>query len=61
MPILKQRLTAQALKSLDNKDIPKSSSKTVISALSVLSIRPKNEIPEEKLKRKKALKEYRKV
>lgn len=61
IPILKQRLTAQALKSLDNKDTPKYSSKSVISALSMLSIRPKDETPEEKLKRKKALKEFRQV
>lgn len=59
VPILQQRLTAQALKSLDNKDTLKSDSKSVISALSMLSIRPKNETPEEKLKRKKALKEFR--
>lgn len=61
VPILRQKLTAQALKSLDNKDTPKSSSKSVISALSMLSIRPKDETPEEKLKRKKALKEFRHV
>jgi len=59
VPILKQRLTAQALKSLDNKDASKSGSKSVISALSMLSIRPKDETPEEKLKRKRALKEFR--
>jgi len=58
---LQQRLTAQALKTLDNKDTPKSGSRSVISALSVLSIRPKDETPEEKLKRKKALKEFRHV
>lgn len=61
VPILQQRLTAQALKSLDNKDTSKSSSKSVISALSMLSIRPKDETSEEKLKRKKALKEFRQV
>ncbi|VVC28623.1 Hypothetical protein CINCED_3A022932 [Cinara cedri] len=61
IPILQQRLTAQALKSLDNNDTLKSSSKSVISALSSLSIRPKDETPEEKLKRKKALKEFRQV
>jgi len=46
---------------LDNKEAPKSGSKSVISALSMLSIRPKGETPEEKLKRKKALKEFRHV
>lgn len=62
VPILQQRLTAQALKSLDNKDnTSKSGSKSVISALSMLSIRPKDETPEEKSKRKKALKEFRQV
>jgi len=46
---------------LDNKDAPKSESRSVISALSMLSIRPKDETPEEKLKRKKALREFRQV
>jgi len=46
---------------LDNKDTPKSDSRSVISALSALSIRPKDETPEQKLKRKKALKEFRQV
>lgn len=61
MPILQQRLTAQALKTLDSKDASKGGSKSVISALSMLSVRPKDETPEEKLKRKKALKEFRQV
>lgn len=61
VPILQKRLTAQALKTLDNKDVPKSGSKSVISALSMLSLRPKDETHEEKLKRKKALKEFRLV
>lgn len=61
VPIIQQRLTAQALKSLDNKDTAKSGSKSVISALSMLSIRPKDETPEQKLLRKRALKDFRQV
>ncbi|XP_025414210.1 protein LTV1 homolog [Sipha flava] len=59
VPIIQQRLTAKALKSLDNKDTAKSDSKSVISALSMLSIRPKDETPEQKLLRKRALKNFR--
>jgi len=60
IPIVHQRLTAQALKSLNNKDSLKSDSKSIISTFSMLSIRSKNETLEEKHKRKSALKEYRK-
>jgi protein LTV1 len=33
----------------------------MVSALSVLSVRPKDETPEERSERKRALREYRKV
>ncbi|XP_050425109.1 protein LTV1 homolog isoform X2 [Adelges cooleyi] len=60
VPILQQRLTAKALKSLENSSTQNTGTKSIISALSMLSVRSKSETPEEKLKRKKALKEYRK-
>lgn len=40
---------------------PQSIAETMKSTLSTLSIRSKNETPEERKQRKKALKEYRKV
>lgn len=61
------KLTAKALAQLDeannflDKRGPKSiGGKSVISQLSTLSIRPKNESPEERRDRKRLLKEYRK-
>lgn len=60
------QLTAKALAKLDNSVDqngnagPKSlCAKSVLSTLSVLSIRPKDETPEEKKERKRLLKEYR--
>ncbi|XP_073844798.1 LTV1 ribosome biogenesis factor [Musca autumnalis] len=59
------QLTAKALAKLDNEADgkvtgPKSlCAKSVLSTLSVLSIRPKDETPEEKKERKRLLKEYR--
>ncbi|XP_075169738.1 LTV1 ribosome biogenesis factor [Haematobia irritans] len=60
------QLTAKALAKLDNGSAdsnmtgPKSlCAKSVLSTLSVLSIRPKDETPEEKRERKRLLKEYR--
>lgn len=59
------KLTAKALAKLDNGEVgpsggPKSlCAKSVMSTLSVLSIRPKDETPEEKKERKRLLKEYR--
>ncbi|XP_055904916.1 protein LTV1 homolog [Eupeodes corollae] len=58
------KLTAKALAKLDNGEAassgPKSlCAKSVLSTLSVLSIRPKDETPEEKKERKRLLKEYR--
>lgn len=58
------KLTAKALTKL-NTEAPSGSgpkslcAESVISTLSVLSIRPKDETPEEKRERKKLLKEYR--
>lgn len=62
------QLTAKALSRLEDGTIdagagggPKSlCAKSVMSTLSVLSIRPKDETPEEKQERKRLLKEYRK-
>ncbi|XP_050525176.1 protein LTV1 homolog [Daktulosphaira vitifoliae] len=59
IPLVQYKLTAKALKSLESSDVNNSNTKSVISALSMLSIRPKNETSEERLSRKKALKEYR--
>lgn len=59
------QLTAKALAKLENGTDPNSSgpkslcAKSVLSTLSVLSIRPKVETPEEKRERKRLLKEYR--
>lgn len=59
------KLTAKALAKLDDGEGgsasgPKSlCAKSVLSTLSVLSIRPKDETPEEKKERKRLLKEYR--
>ncbi|CAD7012308.1 unnamed protein product [Ceratitis capitata] len=58
------QLTEKALAKLDNGAFssggPKSlCNKSLISTLSVLSIRPKDETPEEKRERKRLLKEYR--
>lgn len=61
----KGKLTIKSLAKLANNDEqltagPKSlCAESVISTLSVLSIRPKDETPEEKRERKKLLKEYR--
>ncbi|VEN61185.1 unnamed protein product, partial [Callosobruchus maculatus] len=61
------KLTAQALNKLNeenggykSKDAKSHSGQSIISQLSVLSIRPKDESPEERKERKKQLKEYRK-
>lgn len=59
------KLTAKALTKLNTEEAPSGSgpkslcAESVISTLSVLSIRPKDETPEEKRERKKLLKEYR--
>ncbi|XP_058974826.1 protein LTV1 homolog [Musca domestica] len=59
------QLTAKALAKLDNEADGKATgpkslcAKSVLSTLSVLSIRPKDETPEEKKERKRLLKEYR--
>lgn len=59
------KLTVKSLAKLDNEQKkstngPKSlCAESVISTLSVLSLRPKDETPEEKRERKKLLKEYR--
>lgn len=60
----KGKLTVKALSRLTNEEErstgPKSlCAESVISTLSVLSLRPKDETPEEKRERKKLLKEYR--
>ncbi|XP_038218416.1 protein LTV1 homolog [Zerene cesonia] len=44
----------------DSDDDGRTNAETVLSTLSVLSIRPKDETPEEKKERKRLLKEYRK-
>lgn len=60
------KLTARALAELDEQNAhsmptgPRSVAETMRSTLSMLSIRPKDETPEERKERKKALKEYRK-
>lgn len=59
------KLTAKALAKFDQDFIenngPKSvTAESIISTLSTLSIRPKNESPQERRERKKLLKEYRK-
>lgn len=61
------KLTAKALSKLDEQNDncrrkgPESvGAKSIMSTLSTLSIRPKDESPEEKKERKKLLKEYRK-
>lgn len=58
------KLTAKALARLDGEFIgnqgPKSvAAESIISTLSTLSIRPKDESPEERRERKKLLKEYK--
>uniref|UniRef100_A0A0K8TRC2 Protein LTV1 homolog n=1 Tax=Tabanus bromius TaxID=304241 RepID=A0A0K8TRC2_TABBR len=61
------KLTAKSLAKFDTENQPNQSSegpkslcaKSVLSTLSVLSIRPKDESPEEKRERKRLLKEYR--
>lgn len=63
------KLTAKGLAQLDfeyemskgNRNGTHSVADTMKSTLSMLSIRPKNELPEERKERKKALKEYRMV
>nr|XP_022914671.1 protein LTV1 homolog [Onthophagus taurus] len=67
MPINENKLTAKALSKLNeeydeiNKKVGSKSvgEYSVVSTLSVLSIRPKDESPEEKKERKRLLKEYR--
>ena len=60
------KLTAKSLAQFDSMNDegtqkgPQSVAETTKSVLSELSIRPKNETPEERKERKKALKEYRK-
>lgn len=61
------KLTAKALSRLNDENncteqrYPKSvGAQSVISTLSTLSIRPKDETPEERKERKRLLKEYRK-
>ncbi|CAH1640807.1 unnamed protein product [Spodoptera littoralis] len=46
--------------SSDEEDDGKTNAETILSTLSVLSIRPKDETPEDKKERKRLLKEYRK-
>ncbi|CAD7088232.1 unnamed protein product [Hermetia illucens] len=61
------KLTTKSLAKFDNENLPTSGAsgpkslceKSVLSTLSVLSIRPKDETPEEKHERKRLLKEYR--
>lgn len=59
----KGKLTVKSLAKLANEEVttgPKSlCAESVISTLSVLSLRPKDETPEERRERKKLLKEYR--
>ncbi|XP_003706194.1 LTV1 ribosome biogenesis factor [Megachile rotundata] len=61
-----QKLTAKSLAQFDQQNQnsnprgPQSIAETMRSTLSTLSIRSKNETPEERKQRKKALKEYRK-
>lgn len=62
------KLTAKALAKLDednntfngNNGARSVAAESIISTLSSLSIRPKNETPEDRRERKKLLKEYRK-
>lgn len=63
-----EKLTSKALAKLNAEQgmDPQASNsgeraESVISTLSLLSIRPKDETPEEKRQRKQALKEYRRV
>lgn len=63
-----EKLTVKALAKLDAEqgELPEphnaaGRAETVVSALSTLSIRPKDETPEEKRERKRLLKEYRRV
>lgn len=58
MPILNNKLTARALKELGGTDSVGPGS--IVSQISQLSIRNKDETPDEKKKRKQALKEFRK-
>lgn len=62
------KLTVKSLAKFDSENVPTSATsdgpkslcaKSVLSTLSVLSIRPKDETPEEKRERKRLLKEYR--
>ncbi|XP_034187473.1 LTV1 ribosome biogenesis factor isoform X2 [Osmia lignaria lignaria] len=61
-----EKLTAKSLAQFDQQNEnnkpkgPQSIAETMRSTLSTLSIRPKNETPEERKQRKRALKEYRK-
>lgn len=62
------KLTAKALSQLDAEQSPLHNTgprsvcaKSVISTLSTLSIRPKDESPEQKKERKQNLKEYRRA
>lgn len=58
------RLTARALARHnigDNEGHCDDGAESMVSALSVLSMRPKDETPEERSERKRALRQYRKV
>lgn len=60
-----EKLTPKALAKLDAEQggAPQAAGRaeTVISTLSTLSIRPKDETPEERKERKRLVKEYRRV
>lgn len=58
MPVINNRLTAKALKELGGTNSV--GSESIVSQISQLSIRNKDETPDEKKKRKQALKQYRK-
>jgi hypothetical protein len=59
------KLTVQALAKFNNADDSNKNvedgTESVMSTLSILSLRPKDETPEDRAQRKKALREYRKV
>jgi protein LTV1 len=57
------RLTARALArhNIGDESHCGDGTESMVSALSVLSVRPKDEMPEERSERKRALRQYRKV
>ncbi|KAL1500775.1 hypothetical protein ABEB36_006220 [Hypothenemus hampei] len=67
IPVDSNKLTTKALNRFNEDNVcpvrcvkgPRSTAESVMSQLSVLSIRPKNETPEDRRDRKNALKEYR--